>query len=104
MSLTRSCGDVTQLEAGGLRRLLQLAGPGLEEHATRRILSAITGLTEDVTAAALDELEWNRWLMADARGYAFVAGIVREVVARDMLTEGQRQRIEEDRKRLDPSR
>jgi hypothetical protein len=73
----------------------------LDEHATLRVLSAITGLTEDVTAAALDELEWSRWLMADARGYTFVAGIVRDVIARDMLKEGQRRRIKEQRKQLD---
>src|SRR5512145_1250365 len=29
--------------------------------------------------SALDELEWRRWLVADARGYSFVARIVREV-------------------------
>jgi hypothetical protein len=42
---------------------------------------------------ALDELEWARWVNADPRGYAFVARIVREVVASDMTTPGQRQRI-----------
>ena len=63
-------------------------------------LAAITGLGEDVTAAALDELEWSRWLLADARGYAFVARIVRDVVGRDMLTPGQRQRIAERRARF----
>jgi DNA-binding SARP family transcriptional activator len=43
--------------------------------------------------AALDELEWRRWLVADARGYSFVARIVREVVDRDMVLDGERQRI-----------
>src|SRR2546425_328312 len=43
--------------------------------------------------AALDELEWQRWLAAEPRGYALVARIVRDVVERDMVTEGQRQRI-----------
>jgi DNA-binding SARP family transcriptional activator len=52
-----------------------------------------TGLTDDAMDASLDELEWDRWLIADARGYAFVARIVREVVLRDMLTRGQRERI-----------
>jgi DNA-binding SARP family transcriptional activator len=51
------------------------------------------GLEGEALHAALDELEWRRWLVADSRGYAFVARIVRDVVARDMLTEGQRQRI-----------
>ena len=44
-------------------------------------------------AAALDELEWSRWLTAEPRGYAFVAGIFRDVVARDMVETGQRLRI-----------
>ncbi len=44
-------------------------------------------------APALDELEWARWLTYEPRGYAFLARIVRDVIARDMLTAGQRQRI-----------
>ena len=51
------------------------------------------GLAADALASALDELEWQRWLVAEARGYSFVARIVREVVARDLVSEGQRQRI-----------
>ena len=43
--------------------------------------------------AALDELEWDRWLAVDARGYSFVARITREIVVTDLLTGGQRQRI-----------
>ncbi len=43
--------------------------------------------------AALDELEWGRWLVVDARGYSFVARIVRDVIDRDMMLEGERQRI-----------
>lgn len=44
--------------------------------------------------AALDELEWRRWLVGDREStYSFVARIVREVVDRDMVTAGQRQRI-----------
>ncbi len=50
-------------------------------------------LKGDALHAALDELEWRRWLVAESRGYSFVARIVRDVVARDMVTEGQRQRI-----------
>jgi DNA-binding SARP family transcriptional activator len=45
-------------------------------------------------AEALDELEWHRWLVCDSRGYTFVARVVQQVVARDMLTPGQRQRIQ----------
>jgi predicted ATPase len=43
--------------------------------------------------AALDELEWHHWLSHEPRGYSFVARIVREVIARDMMTAGQRQRV-----------
>jgi DNA-binding SARP family transcriptional activator len=42
---------------------------------------------------ALDELEWDRWLLAEPRGYSFVARMVRQVVEREMLTPGQRRRI-----------
>jgi DNA-binding SARP family transcriptional activator len=45
-------------------------------------------------AGALDELEWHRWLVCDSRGYTFVARVVQQVVARDMLTPGQRQRFQ----------
>ncbi len=51
------------------------------------------GLEGEALDRALDELEWQRWLTAGPRGYAFVARIVREVVARDMVSPGQRQRI-----------
>ena len=42
---------------------------------------------------ALDEAEWQRWVAADARGYSFVARVVRDCIAREMLTEGQRRRV-----------
>ena len=44
-------------------------------------------------AAALDELEWSRWLTAEPRGYAFVARIFQDVINRDMVETGQRLRI-----------
>ncbi len=44
---------------------------------------------------ALDELEWQQWLTPEPRGYAFVARIVRDIVDRDMVKEGERQRIRE---------
>ncbi len=56
-------------------------------------LGTAAALAGDDLHAALDELEWQRWLTADSRGYSFVAKIVREVIARDMLTEGQKERI-----------
>jgi hypothetical protein len=65
----------------------------LDERCEADLLSAATDLRGDELHEALDELEWNRWLVAEQRGYAFVARIVRDVVARDMLTPGQRRRI-----------
>ena len=44
---------------------------------------------------ALDELEWTRWLVSEPRGYSFVARIMRDVVARDMLTPGQHRRLQQ---------
>jgi len=51
------------------------------------------GLAGEALHHALDELEWQRWLAAEPRGYAFVARIVRDVIVRDMISAGQRQRI-----------
>ena len=65
----------------------------LGERADGTILAKATGLPADRLAAALDEAEWQRWLVADARGYSFVARIVRDCVAKEMLTEGQRRRV-----------
>jgi len=53
---------------------------------------ALSSEEEDV-ARALDELEWHRWLVAEPRGYSFVARIVRQVVERDIVTPGQRRRV-----------
>jgi len=85
--------------SGEAQRTLATAAV-LDDRVAPRELAAITGLGEQVTAAALDELEWSRWLLADARGHAFVARIVRDVVGRDMVTPGQRQRIAERRARF----
>lgn len=53
-----------------------------------------TELPVTTVVNALDELEWTRWLVAEPRGYAFLARVVRDVIARDMLTPGQRRRLE----------
>ncbi len=65
----------------------------LEERVTPARLELATGLKADEITQALDELEWERWLATEPRGYGFVARIVRQVIARDMLTDGQRQRL-----------
>ena len=58
-------------------------------------LGRATGLTQDALHAALDELEWLRWVTSDARGYTFVARVVGTIVGRDMVTPGQRARLRE---------
>jgi DNA-binding SARP family transcriptional activator len=57
------------------------------------LMARVLSLPENQVAASMDELEWYRWLVYDSRGYTFVARIVQKVIARDMLTPGQRQRV-----------
>ncbi len=57
------------------------------------VLAHATGLERRVVDEALDELEWQRWLVAEGRGYSFVARLVRRVLAEDLLTPGQRRRL-----------
>ena len=65
----------------------------LDDRADAARLARATGLGQAALADALDEAEWERWLSADGRGYGFVARLARDVVARDLVTEGQRRRI-----------
>jgi hypothetical protein len=58
-------------------------------------LARVLDIPPGAVSEALDILEWNRWLVSEPRGYGFTARIVRQVVARDMLTAGQRRRIQE---------
>jgi DNA-binding SARP family transcriptional activator len=56
------------------------------------VLAAATGHARADVDAALDLLEWERWLVADPRGYVFTAPIVRSILLREMITPGQAQR------------
>lgn len=76
------------------QQLLAIASV-MKERVAPREFERVAGLSGAALAEALDELEWQRWLTAEARGYTFVARIVKDVVARDMVTPGQRQRISE---------
>jgi len=96
-------GDLPDAVVGairvGFRRLsaaaqtVLAAAAVLGERVPAAVVGRATGLDGEALNGALDELEWRRWLIAEPRGYAFVARIVREVVARDLVTAGQRQRI-----------
>jgi DNA-binding SARP family transcriptional activator len=57
------------------------------------LLERVLSLPSGDVARALDELEWHRWLVAEPRGYSFVARIVRQVVEQDTVTPGQRRRV-----------
>jgi DNA-binding SARP family transcriptional activator len=65
----------------------------LDERVSSETIEAATGLSGETLIRALDELEWERWLVAEPRGYGFLARITGEVIAEDMLTAGQRRRI-----------
>ena len=70
-----------------------IAAAVLGERVKAKRIACATELEGEALHAALDELEWCRWLVAESRGYTFVARIVRDVVAGDMVTQGERQRI-----------
>src|SRR5437588_361972 len=55
-------------------------------------LARATALERGAVAQALDLLEWDRWLAADAHGYVFTAPIERDIVLQEMLTPGQARR------------
>jgi DNA-binding SARP family transcriptional activator len=80
-----------RLSADAQRVLVAAAVLGGRQPAN--VLGRAAGLSGVALDMALDELEWQRWLSADGRGYGFVARVARDVVDRDMVIEGQRQRI-----------
>lgn len=74
-------------------RLVLKATAALGDRVPVARLARAIGLPAERLAAALDELEWQRWLGAEPRGYSFVARIIREIVAEDLTTPGERQRF-----------
>jgi len=77
----------------GDAQLVLLAAAVLGGRMGRGLLGRASAVPGDALAGALDELEWQGWLAAEPRGYAFVAPIVRAVIDRDMVKPGQRQRM-----------
>jgi predicted ATPase len=80
----------------GLSRTAQVvlaAMSVLPDRVTEDLVRQATALAADDARNALDELEWQRWILAESRGYTFVARIVKDVIARDMLTAGQKRRV-----------
>lgn len=65
----------------------------LEGPITTARLARVTKLDPAKIVEALDELEWSRWIAADARGYGYVARVVRQVVKDDLMLKGEIQRL-----------
>jgi DNA-binding SARP family transcriptional activator len=68
------------------------AAAALAERVDSGPLALATGLERAPLEQALDALEWERWLVADARGYVFTAPIERAVLLQEMITPGQARR------------
>jgi hypothetical protein len=83
----------------GFRRLSPQAQQVLSQAAvlgdriSPELLAHVTGMSPEELAPILDQLEWHRWLVSEPRGYSFLARVVRQVIAEDMVTPGQRQRV-----------
>jgi len=65
------------------------AAAALDERVDAGRLARATGLDRASLEQALDALEWDLWLVADARGYVFTAPIERAVLLQEMITPGQ---------------
>jgi DNA-binding SARP family transcriptional activator len=63
------------------------------DRVTPELVATATALELPAVHERLDRLEWHRWLMAESRGYSFVARLPRDIVVEDMLTQGQRSRL-----------
>ncbi len=73
-------------------RQVLLAAAHLPEPVAVGTLSQVVDLADPAELhAILDQLEWERWLIADGRGYSFASTPVRTVVSRDVLTPADRQ-------------
>ncbi|MDZ4672821.1 MAG: AAA family ATPase [Gemmatimonadota bacterium] len=83
--------DFRRLSASAQQVLAAAAVLG--ERVPARHIGQALGLEPELLHAALDELEWSRWLQAEPRGYSHVARIAQEVIAKDLVTPGQRRRI-----------
>jgi DNA-binding SARP family transcriptional activator len=74
-------------------RQVAAAAAVLAERVDVDALAAGTALPMGAVETALDDLERRGWLVWESRGYSFAARLVREIVARDLLTPGQRRRV-----------
>jgi predicted ATPase len=70
------------------------AAAALAQRVDAATLVRATGLSPVAVEESLDLLEWERWLLADTRGYVFAAPIVRAVLLQEMVTPGQVRRYQ----------
>ena len=68
------------------------AAAALDQRVDAGPLARATGLDRASVEQALDALEWERWLVADPRGYVFTAPIERAILLQEMITPGQARR------------
>jgi DNA-binding SARP family transcriptional activator len=78
----------------GAQEVLKVAAVA-DARVTPALLERATDLDDARILEALDELEWRRWLVAEARGYTFTARLHQEIIGADLMTKGQRRRLEE---------
>jgi DNA-binding SARP family transcriptional activator len=71
------------------------AAASLGERFTAAELARATERSANDVEQALDRLEWERWVVVDARGYAFAAPIERAILLQEMVTPGQVRRYRE---------
>jgi DNA-binding SARP family transcriptional activator len=78
---------------GEARQLLLAAALLPEPFSAEQVAKAAEHDDPVTRDGSLDALEWERWLVADGRGYSFAAKAVRRLLAEEMLTPGQRRRM-----------
>lgn len=77
------------LDAQNLLRAVAVVGGG----EPTSLLAQAVDVPLERAERALDELEWERWLAGDARGYGFVTRLAEAVVLSEMVTAGARRRM-----------
>lgn len=67
----------------------------LGEPFSAELLGRVLGLADAAHLDAhLDALEWERWIVADGRGYSFPARAKRRLIVDELMTPGHRRRLE----------
>ena len=80
--------NYSRLSATG-REVLAVASV-MDDRFTPEQVGAAAGLATEAVNTALDQLEAERWVESEVRGYLFTARVVREAIARDFVTPGRR--------------